>query len=167
MPKHFYWLSLAIVIFISDQVTKYYALLKLSYTEPLVIAPILNLVLTHNYGASWGFLNNPDGWQRWFFILIAFIIGGVILNWLYRLPPKDNWMAIALSLILGGALGNVWDRLYYGYVIDFIQFHWHDWYFPNFNIADTAITIGAMMLIIQMIFSKDEVQHSKLEERKP
>jgi signal peptidase II len=149
------WLSLAVII--TDQVTKYYATDLLIYAEPVAVMPLFNLTLLHNTGAAFSFLSDAGGWQRWFFSAMAVGVSIGITIWLSRLGPRERWLAIALALVVGGALGNLWDRLYFGYVVDFIQVYYQRWYFPAFNIADSAITIGAIMLLIDALFgSSDE-----------
>jgi signal peptidase II len=115
------------------------------------VIPFFNLTLLHNTGAAFSFLSEAGGWQRWFFALVALIISAVILLWLKRLPRDKVWLAVALALVLGGALGNVWDRITLGYVIDFLDIYYQGWHWPAFNIADSAISVGAAMLIIDSL----------------
>ena len=152
--KIFRFLSLSIMVILLDQITKYLAVANLAYQQLVKILPIFDLTLTYNYGAAFSMLNNAAGWQRWLFAGIAIVVCGFIVVWLYKLAGKHPWQEAALSLILGGALGNLLDRIYHGYVIDFILFHYNNSYFPAFNIADSAITIGAIILVIDTIFSK-------------
>ena len=146
------WVWVAGVVIIIDQLTKYIAATQLQFHVPVPVMPSFNWFLAHNTGAAFSFLSSAGGWQRWFFVLLAIVISAVILVWLKRLPAGRNREAIALTLILGGALGNVIDRLWHGYVIDFIQWYYEDYYWPAFNIADTAITIGAALLILDAAF---------------
>ncbi|MDH3354833.1 MAG: signal peptidase II [Chromatiales bacterium] len=146
------WLSLGIIVF--DQITKYLATDLLVYAKPVAVLPFFNFTLLHNTGAAFSFLSEAGGWQRWFFALMAIAVSLGITVWLSRLQTKQRWLAIALALIVGGALGNLWDRIYFGYVVDFIQVYYEQWYFPAFNIADSAITIGAGMLLLDGFFGK-------------
>ena len=144
------WLWLAVLVIVIDLGTKAVATAWLSYGQPVPVVPLFNLTLLHNTGAAFSFLAGADGWQRWFFITLALVVSGVLVRWLSMLRQHETWMAIAIVLILGGALGNVYDRVVHGYVVDFLHFYWGDYHFPAFNIADTAITIGAVMMIIDM-----------------
>lgn len=145
------WLVLAGVIIGLDLASKYLALAALDYHQPLAVFPGFNLTLTYNTGAAFSFLSDAGGWQRWFFAALALVVSAALLVWLYRLPRVSRWLPVALVLILGGALGNLYDRLMYGYVIDFIQIYYQQWYWPAFNLADCAITAGAVMLIIDAL----------------
>ena len=151
----FKWLSLSLVIILLDQVTKYFASHVLSMYQPIPIVPGFNLTLMHNTGAAFSFLSQAGGWQRWFFIGIASVVSIVIIVWMNGLPKNKYWLLTALALILGGAIGNVCDRIILGYVIDFIEVYYGDMFWPAFNIADSAITIGAIMLIIDSLFLKE------------
>jgi signal peptidase II len=142
------WLWLSFFVVVIDQVTKYMASLSLQLYEPLPIMPSLNLTLLHNMGAAFSFLNEAGGWQRWLFIFLAVTVSFFIIYWLTELPADRPWFACALSLVLGGALGNLWDRLALGYVIDFIDIYYRDWHWPAFNVADIAISVGALMLLL-------------------
>ena len=142
------WLWLSLVVLALDQVTKYLASAKLVLHQPIEILPMLNLTLMHNYGAAFSFLSDHSGWQRWFLTAVALVVSVVIVFWMRRLPPGEKLTAIGLALILGGALGNVWDRIQLGYVVDFIDVYYQSWHWPAFNIADSAITVGAVLLII-------------------
>lgn len=141
----FYWL--AIVVVIADQLTKLWAVRALAL-EPITLAPVFNLALAYNTGAAFGFLSGASGWQNIFFIAVAAVVGAGILYMLRRLKPDETQVAAALWLILGGAAGNLMDRLRLGHVVDFLDFHIGAWHFPTFNVADSAITIGAMLLIL-------------------
>lgn len=133
-----------------DQGSKYLASSLLNYGEPVVLLPFFDLTLLHNTGAAFSFLAGQGGWQRWFFIVVAIAMSIYLLLWL-RNTPRGMWVqASALALILGGAIGNVWDRAVLGYVVDFISVHWQGSYFPAFNIADSAISVGAVLLIWDM-----------------
>ncbi|HEY9148425.1 MAG TPA: signal peptidase II [Gammaproteobacteria bacterium] len=145
------WLWVSGVVIVLDQLTKLWASSALNYAEPVPVIPFFNLTLLHNTGAAFSFLSTAGGWQRWFFALIAVAVSAVLLIWLRRLKPGQLWQALALTLVLGGALGNVIDRLYFGYVIDFLDFYYGRWHWPAFNVADMAISVGAVMLIIDSL----------------
>lgn len=142
------WLLIAVVVVVLDLWTKSLASAALPYGQPVSIFPVLDFTLLHNRGAAFSFLTAAGGWQRWLFIGIAVAVSVLLVAWIYRLKPGEGWMAVALSLILGGALGNLYDRVTLGYVVDFIHVHWGMRYFPSFNLADSAITVGAIMVLI-------------------
>jgi len=148
------WLWLSFAVIVLDQLTKYVATDLLIYAEPVAVMPFFNLTLLHNTGAAFSFLSDAGGWQRWFFALMAVGVSAGIIVWISRLESKQKWLAISLALIVGGALGNLWDRLYFGYVVDFIQIYYEQWYWPAFNIADSAISVGAVMLLIDGFFGQ-------------
>ena len=145
------WIWLAVVVVVFDQLTKYIASTSLEMLQPVAVMPMFNWTLMHNTGAAFSFLANEGGWQRWFFAVIAIVVSVVIVLWIKRLEQHEKWQAIALALILGGAIGNVIDRIWLGYVVDFIQVYYQQWYWPAFNIADSAISIGVAMIIIESI----------------
>jgi len=144
------WLWLAALVLVLDLGTKALATAMLTYADPVPVLPGFNLTLLHNTGAAFSFLANADGWQRWFFVALALVVSIVLITWLRKLKANETWTAIAIVLILGGALGNVYDRVVHGYVVDFLHFYWQDWHFPAFNLADTGITIGAGMMILDL-----------------
>lgn len=147
------WLWLAAAVIVADQLSKYLIVRHLAPFRPVHVLPVFNLALIYNSGAAWNFLSSASGWQRWFFVGLALAVSIAIVVWLTRMPRHaQRWRAAALALVLGGALGNVIDRLWHGYVTDFLQFHWQAWYYPTFNLADSAITIGAIMLIVEGLF---------------
>ncbi|MGH8279016.1 MAG: signal peptidase II [Gammaproteobacteria bacterium] len=147
------WLWLSVLVIVLDQLSKYLVASHLELYRPVRVLPVFNLVLIYNSGAAWNFLSGASGWQRWFFVGLALAVSVAIVVWIVRLPRHvQRWRAAALALVLGGALGNVIDRLWHGYVTDFLQFHWRALYYPTFNLADSAITIGAAMLIIEGLF---------------
>jgi len=150
------WLWLSGLVVILDQMTKWIAS---SWLEPSVSYPLLswfNFALAHNTGAAFSLLDDAGGWQRWFFIVLSVVVGCLILVWMRRLKPDEHWTAAGLALILGGAVGNLIDRIAYGHVIDFIQWHYAHYYWPTFNIADSAITVGAAILVIHGVFFHKE-----------
>jgi signal peptidase II len=147
------WLWLSGVVIGVDQLTKYIAQTQLQFQVPVEVMPSFNWFLAYNTGAAFSFLSDAGGWQRWFFVGLAVFAAMIILAWLKRLPYGRNREAIALVLILGGALGNVIDRLLYGRVTDFIQWYYADYYWPSFNIADSAIFTGACLLILDAFIS--------------
>lgn len=144
------WLWLSLLVIVLDLGSKQLASLLLNYGEPVTVLPVFDLTLLHNKGAAFSFLAGQNGWQRWFFAVIAVGVSSVLLVWLKRTPRQQAWLCCALALILGGALGNLWDRLTLGYVVDFISLHYAQYYYPAFNLADSAITVGAIMLIWDM-----------------
>lgn len=140
------WLWLFLILIAIDRYTKFWVAHHLNFFEPFKVLPIFNLTLAYNTGAAFSFLQSASGWQNWAFASLAIIVSSYVLIWLYRLPAYPCWMSIALCFILTGALGNAWDRMIYGYVIDFLDFHLGNLHFAIFNIADTAICAGAFML---------------------
>lgn len=144
------WLWLAGLVIVLDLGTKALASAMLDYGVPVPVMPMFNLTLLHNTGAAFSFLAGESGWQRWFFVSLAAVVSVVLFRWLKSLHPSETRSAIAIVLILGGALGNVYDRVVHGYVVDFLHFYWNGYHFPAFNIADTAITIGAGLMILDI-----------------
>jgi signal peptidase II len=145
------WLWLSALIIILDLGTKAVASHYLVLYQPVPVLPGFNWTLMHNTGAAFSFLSDASGWQRWFFSVIAIAVSVGITIWLKRLQPNQVWLAVALALILGGALGNVWDRLTLGYVVDFVQVYYDKWAWPAFNVADSAISVGAVILVIDSL----------------
>ena len=149
------WLWLTLLVLVIDQASKTYFDGALQMYQRIVVIPdFFSWTLAYNSGAAFSFLADSSGWQRWLFALIAVVVSGVLLVWLKRLGRNDTWLAIGLALILGGALGNLYDRIAYGHVIDFILVHWEHRLFPAFNVADSAICVGAVMLALDMLKSK-------------
>ena len=138
----------AVAIVALDQWTKHLASLELNYRVPVELTSWFDLTLAHNTGAAFSFLAGAGGWQRWFFTAVAAAVSVVLIVWLSRLPRHRVPLALALGLVLGGGLGNLYDRVALGYVVDFISIHYHQWYWPAFNIADSAITVGAVVLVL-------------------
>ncbi len=147
------WLGLSALVIVLDQISKLLIINKFSYLESIRIFDVFDLILMHNPGAAFNFLSNAGGLQRWLFTGIA-VIASVSIVWLLRKHAGETLFALALSLILGGALGNLIDRVAYGYVIDFLLFHWNEHYFPAFNLADSAISCGAGLLIWESFMEK-------------
>ena len=141
------WLALALFLVIADQFTKVLILGAYRLGDSTTITSFFNIVRAHNTGAAFSFLASASGWQRWFFTAIG-VAATVFIIWLLRSHSGQKLFSFALACILGGAVGNVVDRLLHGYVVDFLQFHWRNWYFPAFNVADSAITLGAVCLIV-------------------
>jgi signal peptidase II len=149
------WLWLSALVVILDQASKAYFESQLSLYQRIEVIPnLFSWMLAYNTGAAFSFLADHSGWQRWLFALIAIAVSVVLVIWLKRLGRSDTWIAVALALILGGAIGNLYDRIVLGHVIDFILVHWKDHLFPAFNLADSAITVGAIMLALDMFRSK-------------
>lgn len=145
------WLLVAAAVLVLDLVSKSWVSTSLVLYQRIEVLPVFDLTLLHNSGAAFSFLASQSGWQRWFFVGIAVIASLVIWVWLNRLTAQEKLTALSLALILGGALGNLHDRFVYGYVVDFLAFHWQGGYFPAFNLADVGITLGAAGLIWQTL----------------
>jgi signal peptidase II len=146
------WFVVSLCVIAADQASKAYVVRHLGEFEVMAVFPVLDFTLMHNVGAAFSFLASASGWQRWFFIALACGVSIALAYWLYRLPGKGrNLLALGLSLVLGGALGNVIDRIRLGSVVDFVHFHWNQAYFPAFNCADSAITIGAGCLLLDAL----------------
>lgn len=150
----FLWLS--VLVLAADQYTKALVLENIELYQAIQILPFFNLTHVYNYGAAFSFLHDAGGWQRWFFTVIAFVVSALVLWWLKQTTTKQVILPVAFSLIIGGAIGNAFDRLAHGYVIDFLVLYYQDWYWPAFNVADSAICIGAVLLIVDMFKNKEE-----------
>lgn len=147
------WLWLSVVVVAADQLTKALVMLNFELYQRVELLPVLGLTRLHNTGAAFSFLASAGGWQRWFFVAIALLVTTLVCVWLRRMPARgQGWLAAALALVVGGAVGNVIDRLVHGHVVDFISVHWQERFFPAFNIADSAITVGAAILIIDSFY---------------
>ncbi len=144
----FAWLAMSAVIVILDLWTKSLATEALTLYRPVNLTSWLNLTLAHNYGAAFSFLSDAGGWQRWLFTGLASVVTLILIVWLLRLPAQEKLTASALGLIIGGAIGNLIDRSMNGYVVDFIDVYYRDWHWPAFNVADSAITCGVTLLLI-------------------
>jgi signal peptidase II len=147
------WLPVAVAVIGLDQLTKFLVVQHLPLYSSITLLPVLDLSLRYNKGAAFSFLEGASGWQRWFFTVLALAVAGVILVWMRRLRARTQWLlSLSLALILAGALGNVVDRLRLGHVVDFIVAHWHHAEFPAFNVADSSITLGAALLLLDALF---------------
>ena len=171
------WLWITVLVVALDQITKQWLSHSLQLYRTLEVIPMLNLYLAHNPGAAFSFLSEAGGWQRWLFTLIALVISTGLVLWIRKLQQHERWVAIGLAFILGGALGNVIDRILFGYVIDFIQFYYHaqtclpgftflqtgqsaQCIWPSFNIADSAITVGAAILVLDGLIGLKRKRHA-------
>ena len=143
------WLGLSFLAIILDQASKLAIDSSMQLYQSIPVLPYFNLTYVHNLGAAFSFLSDAGGWQRWFFATLAIVISAVIAVWLARLKAHETLLAVALSLVLGGAIGNLIDRLAYGYVIDFLDVYYQNWHWPAFNIADSAITLGVLLLLLE------------------
>jgi signal peptidase II len=143
------WLWLSLLAVILDQASKLAIAGSMQLYQSIEIVPYFNLTYVHNTGAAFSFLSEAGGWQRWFFAGLALVISVVIAVWLARLKQHETLLAVALSLILGGAIGNLIDRLAYGYVIDFLDVYYQTWHWPAFSIADSAITLGVILMLVE------------------
>jgi signal peptidase II len=150
------WLNLSALVIIFDQLSKWWMSSWLDLYETVAVVPYFNLTLAHNYGAAFSFLASAGGWQRWFFTILAIVVSIVLTVWMKRLKANAKLEAISLALILGGAVGNVIDRVAHGYVIDFLDVYVGSYHWPAFNIADSAICVGAVLLIFDSFRSKTE-----------
>ena len=148
-PNALAWLWLSACVLVLDQISKVYFIGFLEYAQPVpVIEGFWNWKLVHNYGAAFSFLADASGWQRWFFSALAVGISGMLVFWLAKLPRFYWYEALPFALIIGGALGNLVDRVRFGYVVDFVHWYWQDYHWPVFNLADAAILMGAVSLIV-------------------
>lgn len=159
------WYVLAVAVIVLDLWTKSLASSQLDHGLQVEVFSWFNLTLHHNSGAAFSFLSDAGGWQRYFFSVTALLVSAVLMIWIYRLPRSSYLLGVSLALVLGGALGNLWDRVTLGYVVDFISLHYGNiYYFPAFNLADSAITVGAMGLILDS-FSYSRLEQEQKEDR--
>ncbi len=143
------WLALSLLAVVLDQASKWAVDSSMQLYQSISLVPYFNLTYVRNTGAAFSFLSEAGGWQRWFFAGLAIVISIVIAVWLARLKQHETLLAVALSLVLGGAIGNLIDRLAYGYVIDFLDVYYQTWHWPAFNIADSAITLGVVLMLLE------------------
>lgn len=155
-PYSWLWLFVSAAVVWADMVTKEWASEVLTLYRPREVWSWLNLTLAHNYGAAFSFLSDAGGWQRWFLTIVAAVISLGLIVWVLRLPRREWRTGLALALVIGGAIGNLVDRIQYGYVIDFIDVHYAGWHWPAFNVADSAITVGVALLLYDSLFQKRE-----------
>lgn len=158
-----WWLWLTLVALVLDQATKMWINNTVEYAERIAVLPVFNITHVHNYGAAFSFLSDADGWQRWALSGVAVVVSLLLLYWMRAIDKRNKLLGISYSLILGGALGNLYDRIAYGYVEDFLHFYYNNAHFPAFNIADSAITLGAILLIAEAFLEhkQDEVPSGK------
>jgi signal peptidase II len=145
------WLSALVVVL--DQASKFWIMATFEDYEVMTVLPVFNLTLVYNTGAAFSFLSNAGGWQRWFFITVAVVISVVMVAWLRQLKPHERMTGVGLALVIGGAVGNLIDRVWLGKVVDFLQWHWQQWYWPSFNLADSAITVGVGILLVDAVLA--------------
>ena len=160
-PMTMLWFAIAASVLLLDQYSKLWIVERFAYGDAKVLSGFFNLVRVHNYGAAFSFLSDAGGWQRWAFSALAAVISVVIVVWIARLPVQKKLEALALALILGGALGNLYDRLTLGYVVDFLDFHWSGRHFPAFNVADAGISVGAALLIFDTLINGSEANNNE------
>ncbi len=154
------WFGLAGLVVVLDQLSKWVVLNHIEFGQTIYVAPFWNWVLTYNPGAAFSFLADQPGWQRWFFTALALAVAGWIALELRR-HPEHKLLSLALALIMGGALGNVIDRMRFGAVVDFIQWHVAGYYWPAFNVADSAVTVGAILLVFSTLTATDKKENSR------
>jgi signal peptidase II len=150
------WYVVALIVMLLDIASKAWVSAHLTYAEPVEFTSFFNFTLLHNHGAAFSFLAEQGGWQRWFFALLAIIVSAFLVIWIARSAVKNRREVFALAFILGGAIGNLYDRITLGHVVDFIVVHYQDYFWPAFNVADSAITLGACVLIAEMFLKKEK-----------
>ncbi|MCC2614646.1 signal peptidase II [Aestuariibacter halophilus] len=158
----FLWISVLVVLL--DQWTKQLVLANIDLYQAIEITGFFNLTYVRNYGAAFSFLHDAGGWQRWFFTAIAAVVSVLILRWLKQSPREHVLLPVSFSLILGGALGNVYDRLIHGFVVDFIDVYYQQWHWPAFNLADSAICVGAVLLVWDMFRPEAQQNQEKAHD---
>ncbi|MGR8930056.1 MAG: signal peptidase II [Gammaproteobacteria bacterium] len=154
------WLWVSLLVLILDQASKLAVDASMQLYESIPLMPYFNLTYAHNTGAAFSFLAEAGGWQRWLFAGLAFVMSGIIVVWLLRLREQENLLAVALSMVLGGAVGNLIDRVAYGYVIDFLDVYYQNHHWPAFNIADSAICIGVGLMLLESFGVGRPADHS-------
>ncbi|OGT43456.1 MAG: signal peptidase II [Gammaproteobacteria bacterium RIFCSPHIGHO2_12_FULL_40_19] len=146
------WIFVSLFIIVCDQLTKYFILQHLTEQSVVHVFPFLNFILRFNAGASFSFLGNASGWQIYLLVGISAVVSVILISWLTRLPRNEWWTTLPISLVLGGALGNLIDRVRFGYVTDFIDFYVGNWHFATFNVADSAVSVGAAWLVLIFLY---------------
>ncbi|MGB5325836.1 MAG: signal peptidase II [Pseudomonadales bacterium] len=157
------WYALALVIVIFDQLSKHLVQVNFELYERLPLMPMLDFTLVYNEGAAWSFLSDAGGWQRWLFTAISSVVSMVLVIWLARVATQERLLCFSLAAILGGAIGNLIDRILLGKVVDFVLVYYRDWHFPAFNLADSAITIGAIAMLLDIFIGGEESPQQPLE----
>ncbi|MDR8524729.1 MULTISPECIES: signal peptidase II [Shewanella] len=159
------WYWVVVLVFIADQLSKQWVLSNFDLYESIQLLPVFNFTYVRNYGAAFSFLSDAGGWQRWLFTFVAVGFSVLLSVWLRQQPSKMWRLNLAYTLVIGGALGNLIDRLQHGYVVDFLHFYWNDSHFPAFNIADSAICVGAALIILDSFMTgKDDKKSDDLKE---
>ncbi len=161
------WLWLSGLVIVLDQASKLAVVKAMNLYESIPVIPFFNLTYVHNTGAAFSFLSDAGGWQRWLFAFLAATISLVLIIWLVKLKKQEILLAASLALILGGAIGNLIDRIAYGYVIDFLDVYYKSWHWPAFNIADSAITLGVMLMLLESVGvgKASHVDGSEIDEK--
>lgn len=154
------WLWLALLVFVLDIGSKLLVMNTMGYGWPnrIEILPFFNLLYVHNYGAAFSFLSDAGGWQRWFFAIIALGVSGMLMYWMRQTPATNRLLNIAYALVIGGAIGNLFDRLVHGFVVDFLDFYLGSNHWPAFNLADTAIVVGAGLIVLESVIASKKPQ---------
>ncbi len=154
--SHLVRYGIAPLVVLLDQLTKVWVDATLALYERIPITSFFNITKAYNSGAAFSFLAQAGGWQRWFLTAVSTVVSVVLVVWLWRTPARQRWLSLAIALVLGGALGNLIDRVLHGHVVDSIQIYWREWHFPTFNVADIAITCGTVILIAVTLFEQTE-----------
>ena len=159
-PYPWVWLTVTALVVALDWYSKQWVSTALELYRPQEVFSWLNITLAHNYGAAFSFLSSAGGWQRWFFIILSSVVSLVLLIWLLRLPRNEWLTGLGLALVLGGAIGNLIDRVQLGYVVDFVDVHYSGWHFPALNVADSAITCGVILLLLDAFIMSRKARQS-------
>lgn len=160
------WYWVVVLVFIADQVSKQWVLANFELYESIKLLPIFSFTYVRNYGAAFSFLSDAGGWQKWLFTFIAIGFSTLLTIWLRKQPTQMWRLNLAYTLVIGGALGNLIDRLQHGFVVDFLDFYWNKSHFPAFNIADSAICVGAALIIIDSFISDRDEKRNKAQDKK-
>lgn len=153
--KKWHWFMISILIIICDQASKYWVEFSLTPYRPMPVFPMLNITLAYNTGAAFSFLSGAGDWHRWFFAGFSFLVSAMLVIWLWRTPKQARLQSLGICFILGGALGNLIDRGLHGYVIDFIDAYYKNHHFATFNLADSAICVGAAILVVDLLIHRE------------